>query len=86
MLPEPVSAVRHLSSRGHGVLRYGRGMRPASARERTQEKDPLKEWISFYPPSGVKPRPSERRYKLYIVILWVRYRLDNFPADLLFVI
>ena len=40
----------------------------------------------FYPPSGVKLRPSERRYKPYIVILWVRYRLDNFPADLLFVI
>ena len=40
----------------------------------------------LYPPSGVKLRPSERRYKPYIVVLLVRYRLDNFPADLLFVI
>jgi hypothetical protein len=39
-----------------------------------------------YPPSGVKLRPSERRYKPYIVVLLVRYRLDSFPADLLFVI
>jgi hypothetical protein len=39
-----------------------------------------------YPPSGVKLRPSERRHKPYIVILLVRYRLDHFPADLLFVI
>jgi hypothetical protein len=39
-----------------------------------------------YPPSGVKVRPSERRYKPYLVILLVRYRPDNFPADLLFVI
>jgi hypothetical protein len=41
---------------------------------------------ALYPPSGVKLRPSERRYKPYIVVLLVRYRLDNFPADLLFVI
>ena len=34
-----------------------------------------------YPPSGVKLRPSERRYKPYIVVLLVRYRLDSFPAD-----
>ena len=40
----------------------------------------------IYPPGGVKLRPSERRYKLYIVVLLVRYRLDNFPADLRFVI
>ena len=40
----------------------------------------------FYPPSGVKLRPSERRYKPYIVVLLVRYRLDTFPADLRFVI
>jgi hypothetical protein len=26
----------------------------------------------IYPPSGVKLRPSERRYKPYIVVLWVR--------------
>ena len=32
---------------------------------------------NFYPPSGVKLRPSERRYKPYIVVLLVRYRLDN---------
>jgi len=43
-------------------------------------------FVSIYPPSGVKLRPSERRYKPYIVVLLVRYRLDNFPADLLFVI
>jgi hypothetical protein len=29
----------------------------------------------IYPPSGVKLRPSERRYKPYIVVLLVRYRL-----------
>jgi hypothetical protein len=45
---------------------------------------PSGEWS--YPRSGVKLRPSERRYKPYIVVLLVRYRLDNFPADLLFVI
>ena len=32
-------------------------------------------WVRFYPPSGVKLRPSERRYKPYIVVLLVRYRL-----------
>jgi hypothetical protein len=31
----------------------------------------------IYPPSGVKLRPSERRYKPYIVVLLVRYRLGN---------
>jgi hypothetical protein len=45
----------------------------------------------IYPPSSVKLRPSERRYKPYIVVLLVSYRLgtlpaDNSPADLLFVI
>jgi hypothetical protein len=43
-------------------------------------------FVSIYPPSDVKLRPSERRYKPHIVVLLVRYRLDNFPADLLFVI
>jgi hypothetical protein len=42
--------------------------------------------VQIYPPSGVKLRASERRYKPYIVVLLVRYRLDNFPADLLFII
>jgi hypothetical protein len=32
----------------------------------------------FYPPSGVKLRPSERRYKPYIVVLLVR--LGTLPA------
>jgi predicted cupin superfamily sugar epimerase len=32
----------------------------------------------FYPPRGVKLRPSERRYKPYIVVLWVR--LGMLPA------
>jgi hypothetical protein len=49
----------------------------------------LNELAPLLSASGVKLRPSERRYKPYIVILLVRYRLyrlDNFPADLLFVI
>ena len=43
-------------------------------------------FVSICPPSDVKLRPSERRYKPYIVVLLVPYRLDNFPADLLFVV
>jgi hypothetical protein len=34
--------------------------------------------INLYPPSGVQLRPSERRYKPYIVVLWVR--LGTLPA------
>jgi hypothetical protein len=34
--------------------------------------------LENYPPSGVKLRPSERRYKPYIVVLWVR--LGTLPA------
>jgi hypothetical protein len=50
MLLEPVSAVRHLSSRGHGVVRYRRGVRgPSCGRERIEEKDSLKVWMQFHP-------------------------------------
>jgi hypothetical protein len=37
-------------------------------------------FVSIYPPSDVKLRPSERRYKPYIVVLLVRYRLDRIFA------
>jgi hypothetical protein len=35
-------------------------------------------FLNFYPPGGVKLRPSERRYKPYIVVLLVR--LGTLPA------
>jgi hypothetical protein len=71
MLSAEVAFSQVASTEGNGGVRGGLSSSPVAY---------------VYPPSGVKLRPSERGYKPYIVVLLVRYRLDNFPADLLFVI
>jgi hypothetical protein len=50
MLLQPVSANRHMSSRGHGVVRYRRGIGgPSCGRERIKEQGSLEGMDAVYP-------------------------------------